>query len=99
MKGLSVQHLYYHCSILAGLDLPVNQKSQPATPTSTAQPTDDLKATVQQDVYYANCTAVREADKALLHRGDPGNSKKLDWDGDGVACETLMDINPKIVYD
>ncbi|WP_162254984.1 excalibur calcium-binding domain-containing protein, partial [Paenibacillus sp. Soil522] len=61
--------------------------SQPATPTSTAQPTDDLKVTVEQDVYYANCTAVREADKAPLHRGDPGYSKKLDRDGDGYACE------------
>lgn len=64
--------------------------SQPATPTPSAQPTDDLKATpepVEENVYYANCTAVREADKAPLHRDDPGYSKKLDRDGDGVACE------------
>jgi hypothetical protein len=39
------------------------------------------------DVYYANCTAVRAAGAAPIHRGEPGYSKKLDRDGDGVACE------------
>lgn len=41
----------------------------------------------QQDVYYANCTAVRAAGKAPLYTGQPGYSSKLDRDGDGVACE------------
>lgn len=35
---------------------------------------------------YADCEAVRAAGKAPLHKGDPGYSKKLDRDGDGVAC-------------
>ncbi|MFE0530452.1 excalibur calcium-binding domain-containing protein [Micromonospora parva] len=39
------------------------------------------------DVYYANCTAVREAGAAPIHKGDPGYSRKLDRDGDGVGCE------------
>ncbi len=39
-------------------------------------------------VSYKNCAAVRAAGKAPLHRGDPGYSRKLDRDGDGVACET-----------
>ena len=38
-------------------------------------------------VYYANCTAVRAAGADPIHRGDPGYSRKLDRDGDGVACE------------
>ncbi|WP_431881963.1 excalibur calcium-binding domain-containing protein [Micromonospora chalcea] len=38
-------------------------------------------------VFYANCSAVRAAGKAPLHRGDPGYSRKLDRDGDGTACE------------
>jgi hypothetical protein len=38
-------------------------------------------------VYYANCTAVRAAGKAPLHRGDPGYRSALDRDGDGIACE------------
>lgn len=36
---------------------------------------------------YANCTEVREAGAAPLHRGDPGYSTRLDRDGDGTACE------------
>jgi hypothetical protein len=39
-------------------------------------------------VYYENCTAVRNAGKAPIHRGEPGYGSHLDRDGDGVACET-----------
>jgi hypothetical protein len=38
-------------------------------------------------VYYANCTAVRAAGAAPIHRGDPGYAAKLDRDGDGIGCE------------
>ncbi|MFF3947244.1 DUF1524 domain-containing protein [Streptomyces sp. NPDC001902] len=37
---------------------------------------------------YANCAAARDAGAAPLHRGDPGYSRALDRDGDGVACDT-----------
>lgn len=37
--------------------------------------------------YYANCTAAREAGAAPVRAGDPGYSRKLDRDGDGVGCE------------
>ncbi|MGW3244265.1 excalibur calcium-binding domain-containing protein [Streptomyces sp. NPDC001070] len=37
---------------------------------------------------YADCAAAREAGAAPLHRGDPGYSRALDRDGDGVACDT-----------
>ncbi|WP_235561142.1 excalibur calcium-binding domain-containing protein [Bacillus sp. FJAT-28004] len=40
----------------------------------------------EETVYYANCTAVREAGAAPLHKGDPGYSLKLDRDKDGIAC-------------
>ncbi|MFD6532859.1 excalibur calcium-binding domain-containing protein [Streptomyces sp. NPDC060184] len=36
---------------------------------------------------YANCTAVRAAGAAPIHRGEPGFGAHLDRDGDGVACE------------
>lgn len=36
---------------------------------------------------YANCTAVRAAGAAPIRSGDPGYSRKLDRDGDGVGCE------------
>ncbi|RKR12647.1 uncharacterized protein DUF1524 [Arthrobacter oryzae] len=38
-------------------------------------------------VYYANCTAVRQAGAAPIYAGQPGYSSKLDRDGDGIACE------------
>lgn len=45
-------------------------------------------AAVPEDVYYENCTAARAAGAAPVYRGDPGYSKKLDRDGDGVGCES-----------
>ncbi|WP_379969146.1 excalibur calcium-binding domain-containing protein [Ectobacillus sp. sgz5001026] len=41
----------------------------------------------QSNVYYANCTAVRQAGKAPLHRRDPVYSNKLDRYDDEIACE------------
>lgn len=61
------------------------QTQAPAT-EPTAQP---QQQETQQDanVSYKNCTAVRAAGKAPLHRGDPGYAPRLDRDGDGIACE------------
>lgn len=39
------------------------------------------------NTYYQNCSAVRAAGAAPIYSGDPGYSRKLDRDGDGVACE------------
>lgn len=38
-------------------------------------------------IYYPNCTDVKAAGAAPLHKGDPGYREALDRDGDGVACE------------
>jgi len=51
---------------------PVPVAPAPAPPAST---------------YYENCTAVRAAGAAPIRAGDPGYSRKLDRDGDGIACE------------
>lgn len=55
------------------------ETTEPATET---EPPETGKTTP-----YANCTEVREAGAAPLHRGDPGYSTRLDRDGDGTACE------------
>nr|WP_202113215.1 excalibur calcium-binding domain-containing protein [Paenibacillus sp. MMS18-CY102] len=55
----------------------------PAVETTPTKPA----ASEQPAVSYRNCTAVREAGAAPLYEGDPGYSRKLDLDGDGVACE------------
>lgn len=36
---------------------------------------------------YPNCTAARAAGAAPLYAGQPGYGRKLDLDGDGIACE------------
>lgn len=40
-----------------------------------------------ESAYYANCTEARQAGVTPLYAGDPGYSRKLDRDGDGIACE------------
>lgn len=37
--------------------------------------------------YYANCSQARAEGAAPIRSGDPGYSRKLDRDGDGIACE------------
>lgn len=37
--------------------------------------------------YYPNCSAARAAGAAPIMAGEPGYARKLDRDGDGVACE------------
>jgi hypothetical protein len=67
-----------------------NTLDQPKTAEtwqSTPKPTIAKPSTNGQTVYYQNCTAVKAAGKAPLHKGDPGYSSKLDRDGDGIACE------------
>jgi len=40
-----------------------------------------------RSTYYANCSAARAAGAAPVYAGDPGYSRKLDRDGDGIGCE------------
>ncbi|MFF0342551.1 excalibur calcium-binding domain-containing protein [Kribbella sp. NPDC004875] len=59
------------------------------TPTSAPPPTLTTTPTTtptSATVVYRNCDEVRAAGKAPLRRGDPGYSRALDHNGDGVAC-------------
>lgn len=56
-------------------------------PTTTRRPA----TTSSPAVRYANCTEVRDAGVAPLHRGDPGYRTGLDRDRDGTACEDTAD--------
>lgn len=56
-------------------------------PRRTVQPEPEHEPPQPADVYYANCSEVRAAGAAPIRRGDPGYSRKLDRDGDGIACE------------
>ncbi|PFC11517.1 excalibur calcium-binding domain-containing protein [Bacillus cereus] len=44
-------------------------------------------ASNNSNVTYKNCTEVKKAGKAPIHKGQPGYGSHLDRDGDGVACE------------
>jgi hypothetical protein len=59
------------------------------TPPKAAQPQALYSSPKQaaSSVYYANCSAARAAGAAPVRQGDPGYSRKLDRDGDGVGCE------------
>ena len=62
--------------------------AQPAPqPAPAPAPAPVVPAPPAGAVYYANCTAVRAAGAAPIHRGDPGYAPKLDRDGDGIGCE------------
>ena len=58
-----------------------------STPTTTTTAPKASAPKAPSNVYYANCTAVRAADAAPISAGQPGYSRKLDRDGDGIACE------------
>jgi len=70
---------------------PATQQPKPkpkvTTRRPTPKPTRTTRAPEPADVYYVNCAAVRAAGAAPIRRGDPGYSRKLDRDGDGVGCE------------
>ncbi|WP_347566004.1 GmrSD restriction endonuclease domain-containing protein [Microbacterium ulmi] len=67
---------------------PVEEAPPADVPAAPAQPAPAQPAPeAPVSVHYANCTAVRAAGAAPLYDGQPGYSRKLDRDGDGVACE------------
>lgn len=59
----------------------------PRTASSPAPQFAPAPAPVAGVTFDANCTAVRAAGAAPIHRGDPGFASKLDGDGDGSGCE------------
>lgn len=57
------------------------------TTTSQAPAPAPAPATGGGATFYQNCDAVRAAGAAPILAGQPGYSKKLDRDGDGIGCE------------
>lgn len=71
---------------------PPRAAPQPAArpaPTTAPEPDPEPEAQPEPEpdnVYYANCAAVRAAGRAPIRVGDPGYSRDLDRDGDGQGC-------------
>jgi hypothetical protein len=76
--------------LLATVSPSPSTESPSTSPTVTSQraglPLPTPSETVSA-VSYKTCAEVRAAGQAPLHSGDPGYSRKLDKNGDGVACE------------
>ena len=75
-----------------GVDVPV--AAEPAAPKPAPAPKQQPAPAPAQEapaggnVFYKNCTAVKEAGAAPIRAGDPGWDTKFDRDGDGVGCES-----------
>lgn len=63
-------------------------KPTPRRTTKRPTPRPTTREPESPNVYYANCSEVRAAGAAPLHRGEPGYRSGLDRDHDGVACES-----------
>ena len=59
----------------------------PRSRATTPAPQATRGARRSAPVEYANCDAVRAAGAAPITAADPGYSRRLDRDGDGVGCE------------
>jgi micrococcal nuclease len=72
----------YHPEVVKNTDDKPAPAAEPKTTTPAPKINDEMN-----NVYYKNCTQVKAAGKAPLHRGDPGYRAALDRDNDGIACE------------
>jgi hypothetical protein len=57
------------------------------TPAPVLTPTPLAPTPPSSSVYYANCTAVRDAGAAPIYPSEPGFRQAFDRDNDGVGCE------------
>lgn len=63
------------------------QSSSPPTQNAQRLMSNPQRLTARSAASYANCSEARAAGAAPVRAGDPGYSRKLDRDGDGVGCE------------
>lgn len=62
-------------------------KSATQTRPARKRSTNDTAFPVRQGVAFRSCAEARAAGVAPLRAGQAGYSRRLDRDGDGVACE------------
>ncbi|WP_281171024.1 excalibur calcium-binding domain-containing protein [Glycomyces tenuis] len=58
-----------------------------ASPEPEPEPESEPTEAEEDEVYYDNCDAARDAGAAPVHEGEAGYRSGLDRDGDGVGCE------------
>ena len=76
----------------SGVDEAVARRAvRAAVPSTTRRTTTSQRAATEQKAAassFGSCAQAKAAGAAPLHAGEPGYSRKLDRDGDGVACES-----------
>lgn len=72
-------------ALIAGAADARPRKKSSRTKASRADQAAPLRAV--RAATYANCSDARARGAAPVRRGDPGYSRKLDRDNDGVGCE------------
>ena len=81
----------YHCHRGGGgarnPALGTGGSADPGVQRFMAEPSPRRAAPAGSRVYYPNCAAARAAGAAPIRAGEPGYARRLDRDGDGVACE------------
>ena len=70
----------------SGGDQAAGLTAAPTPAATVTRPAVTVTITATAPIRYANCAAARRAGVAPLRLGDPGYRKRLDPDGDGVAC-------------
>jgi competence protein ComEC len=88
-KDITVHHDHWNPVTGEIKTMPVTAPVTPVPQPAAAPASTPTIAPIQQEsnAVYNNCTQVKAAGKAPLHRGEPGYSNKLDRDNDGIACE------------
>ncbi|GAA4663097.1 GmrSD restriction endonuclease domain-containing protein [Arthrobacter cryoconiti] len=66
---------------------PAPQPAPAPVPAPAVAPIAPAPPAIGPQPFYKNCSAVRAAGKAPIHKGDPGFLSKFDGDGDGIGCE------------
>jgi len=92
LESLNAQHYdsgdgrtWYHVQTSSGFEGWISSK---VVRTEDSFASSDASASnAGSVVYFKNCTAARAAGAAPVYAGDPGYSRKLDRDGDGIGCE------------
>ncbi|WP_369824571.1 excalibur calcium-binding domain-containing protein [Cellulosimicrobium sp. CUA-896] len=62
-------------------------RTEEPAPAASAPAPETVPEPGPADVVYESCAAVRAAGAAPIRAGEPGYSRQLDGDGDGVGCE------------
>jgi len=84
---LEVRDCWVKTSLLSESPVAEPAYDPPAPQRFAAAPARVQRFASSGSAYYPNCSAARAAGAAPVYANEPGYSRRLDRDGDGVGCE------------